>query len=216
MPKVNDGKYVTVRQGESTESVAVRHGHFWQTLWDHEGNTALRELRKDPHTLFPGDRLFIPDIRQEQCDCESERHHVFRRKGIPSILRIALKRNSKPRANEPYRLTVDGATVDGKTNAQGKIEEKIDPLAYTAHLVVGEGERSTKHHLKLRHLDPVTEPSGVNARLHNLGCLLTYEGNKITSMTQTALTLFQQGQGMKADGRLTEETRQKLVEVHGC
>jgi N-acetylmuramoyl-L-alanine amidase len=210
------GKLITIGQGEASESLAAKHGHFWPTIWDHQRNAKLKEERKDAHTLFPGDEVFIPDLRRKESDGATEKRHKFRRKGMPSFLRVVVRRGKKPRAGEPYRLTVDNETREGMTGRKGKIEEWIDPLAKKGLLVVGEGDEATEYRLLLRHLDPVTQPSGVNARLHNLGYLRSHQTHQITPATKAALERFQGDHGLTADGELTDETRQKLVEAHGC
>ena len=52
------GKHHTVQQGESVESIAHAAGHFWDTVWQHPDNAALRQLRRSPHVLLPGDVVF--------------------------------------------------------------------------------------------------------------------------------------------------------------
>lgn len=54
-----------IRQGECIHSIAANEGLFWRTIWEHNGNTALRKKRPDPAVLLAGDEVFIPDKRRK-------------------------------------------------------------------------------------------------------------------------------------------------------
>ena len=49
-----------VRQGEHLAGIAARYGFDPQPVWEHEANSELREQRRDPQILAPGDLLYIP------------------------------------------------------------------------------------------------------------------------------------------------------------
>ena len=55
--------------GDTTTKLAFEHGLFPDTLWNHPDNEDLRSKRDDPNVLYPGDKIFIPDIelRDEAC-----------------------------------------------------------------------------------------------------------------------------------------------------
>lgn len=215
-PQAAGGQWVTVDDGESTESIAYKFGHFWETVWEHSNNSALREKRRDPHTLNPGDELFVPDLRRKEEPGATEQRHRFRRRGNPTLVRVQVKEGGKPRANEPYRFEVNREVLEGMTDAEGVVEVPIHPLARAGRLTIGEGERRKTYYIRLRHLHPASEPSGVNARLHNLGYLHTYEGNRLSPATRAALRQFQADHGLEATGELTPETSAMLIQVHGC
>jgi hypothetical protein len=53
----------TVVQGEYLSKIARNYGFSdYRTIWEHPKNAALKQARQNPNVLFPGDRLFIPDI----------------------------------------------------------------------------------------------------------------------------------------------------------
>src|SRR3979490_2695044 len=57
-----------IKQGEHVSRIAKQFGFAdYRTIWDHPNNAALKDLRKNPNVLAPGDQLFIPDkqLRKE-------------------------------------------------------------------------------------------------------------------------------------------------------
>ena len=88
-----------VKQGDCIYSIAKAHGFLWETLWDLPENAELKQMRKDPAVLYPGDRVFIPDLRKKEEPGETEKRHRFRLKGTPSklVLRF-LDDKGQPRA----------------------------------------------------------------------------------------------------------------------
>lgn len=77
-----------VKQGECIESISFEHGLFWDTLWNLPENAELKQKRKDPNILFPGDEVFVPDKEEKTESCATEQKHRFRKKGVPAELRI--------------------------------------------------------------------------------------------------------------------------------
>jgi N-acetylmuramoyl-L-alanine amidase len=122
---------------------------------------------------------------------------------------------TKPRANVPYLLWVDDVATRGETKTDGLIECSIAPNARKARLVLDPGTaKESVIHLKLGHLDPVGEISGVQARLNNLGFRCGPVDAVLGPRTRRALEDFQASAGLEATGELDERTRQKLHEAH--
>jgi len=118
-------------------------------------------------------------------------------------------------ANQPYRLEIDGKTVSGTTDGDGKIMETISPGAHSARLILRPGAQDERIiELQLGGMDPVSEPSGAAKRLRNLGygCVVTTEMN---ASIVDALVRFQQEQGLEPAGNLDQQTQDALEQVHG-
>lgn len=212
---VGSGNYV-VQPGDCIESIAFTSGHFWRTLWDHPDNQQLKSVRKDPNVLLPGDRVAIPDLRPKHESGATEQRHRFKRKGVPSELRLVLLENDKPFANEPYQLEIDGRVTDGQTAADGSVELPIPPNARDGRLIVSEGSKQRIYHLDLGGLAPVTEISGIKSRLRNLGYPVGSADDTLDTETTEALELFQQRNGLTVTGQPDQATRDKLIAAHGC
>jgi hypothetical protein len=202
-----------VKQGDCISSVAEKYGFFWEKVWDHPNNSQLKEKRKDPNILYPGDIVFVPDKKEKEELGATEQRHRFRKKGAPATLRLQLFEDDEPRANESYTLIIDGSLFSGTTDADGRLEQTVPPDAKNAKLLVGEAQDEYK--LNLGHIDPVDEVVGVQARLNNLGF---YRGNldgELGAETMAALKCFQTKYELSESGELDEATKNKLLDVHG-
>ena len=205
----------TVKQGDCISSIAREHGFFWQTLWDHPGNSQLKANRKNPNVLLPGDMVFVPDKSEKKESGATERRHRFVKRGEPAKLRLQLLDNDRPRANEPYVLDIDGQLFSGNADAQGSIEHPIQPNAKRGKLTVGVAPNQQEVSFQLGNVDPVDEVSGIQARLSNLGLYWGAADGEMGSATQAALRRFQCKHGLPATGQADSATRAKLLEEHG-
>lgn len=199
--------------GECLSSIGFQYGFSPETLWHHEANTALRELRKDPYVLLPGDEVVIPDLQLGSVAIETGRRHTFRRKAVPAKLKLRLVRNDAPRAGERYELHVDGRVLTGSTDADGRLEHMIPPDAREGTLLLRGGVE--RYALKLGHLDPISEPSGVKARLKNLGLYRGPITGGLDADAAEALRAFQTRRGLLATGQIDEPTRAALRAAYG-
>jgi putative peptidoglycan binding protein len=213
---IRTGESHVVVQGESVDSIAAACGHLPDTLWNAPENRALKQQRKDPHVLAPGDRLFVPPLEPKTVSVQSGALHRFTVQRPRSRLRVQLVEAGAPRANEPYVLVVDRTLeLAGTTDGDGWVERPVPTLARAAQLTVGEGDRATTYLLALRALDPVTEASGVQARLRNLGYAEVPLDGEPGPATAAALCAFQEANGLSVSGSADAATRDKLVERHG-
>lgn len=213
---MSEGKYYRVKQGDSAESLAVQNGLTLEILWNHPSNKELKELRKDPHVLNPGDLIFIPDISLKEESGSTETTHRFVLKGVTSKIRIVIQENGKPRSNERYILQIDGAKLEGTTGSDGAVAQSISPTAKKGKLILSPGEKERVFDLQLGGLDPITEVSGIQGRLRNLGFPIAAISGKMDDSTVTAVKLFQKENKLPETGKADETTRNKLKQVYGC
>ena len=181
--------------------------------WD---NAELKAVRRQPNVLMSGDRVTIPELRPKQEPCEAEMRHCFRRRGEPSHLAIRVLDQDVPRANEPFKLIIDGGmqTIEGITDAEGKLDIPIPGSAQKGKLTVGVEPDVLEYDLDLGGLEPVETWKGVQTRLANLGIACDVTGKK-DQQTMDALNEFRDEQGLPPADDLDDATRANLQEKHG-
>jgi hypothetical protein len=164
---VGDGD-VIAEQGDCIYSIAARTGHAWQTLWDHPRNRDLREARKNPGVLLPGDRVFVPAIEVKSLLLASGKRYRVVIDGQWVTLRLRLcDGDGEPMAQTEYRLCVGGLEIAVRTDDDGVLTATVPAGAEEASLLdVATGETIT---LRIGHLDPTGSPGAVRKRLANLG-----------------------------------------------
>src|SRR3954452_20849532 len=90
-----------IREGDCLSSLAGERGLTWQKIWDYPANSRLKQLRKDPNILMPGDILVIPDLEKKEYSKVTERRHRFKKKGDPAKIRLRIleEETSKEKIN---------------------------------------------------------------------------------------------------------------------
>ena len=206
MPKI------TASQGDSIPSLAQDNGHFWQKIWDHGENAALKAKRKNPNQIMEGDEVFIPELEIKKESRGADSRHVFKRKGVPAKLKMQLFLLGEPRKNEDYVLELDGKLITGKLDGEGKLEQFIPPNCKGGSLKLKSGKEIIP--IKLGHLNPIDEISGIKQRLNNLGFHCGGEDNSWSDQGKAALKEFQAKHKLPESGALDAATKSKLQELH--
>jgi hypothetical protein len=123
----------------------------------------------------------------------------------------------EPRANTPFSLEIDGKLVkEGSTDGDGRIEISLPPNARGGKLILHRGKPEEETiPLALGHLDPIDITTGVRKRLKNLGFFCAETGDEVTPDLESALHKFQEANGLTANGKIDDPTKNKLKEIHG-
>jgi hypothetical protein len=208
-------KKYTVKQGDCISSIAFEHGFFPDTLWNDPMNSQLKQDRQDPNVLMPGDQVYIRKLEPKKALGATDKRHPFRRKGVPEKLQVQFLLADKPRAHQAYDLNIDGDRSRGQTDADGRITISIPPNAKTGTIRFKDPE--TQYQLNLGHLDPITEITGIQGRLQNLGF---YSGPLDGQMSQAliqALRDFQAAQepNQEPSGNLDQQTQKQIEDAYG-
>ncbi len=225
-------KYYYIQQGDHLSKVARENGFAdYHTIWDAAENKDLKDKRKNPNILFPGDKVFIPDKETREESRATEQKHQFELQGEPLELRIVLMGlKKKPLEGHQCTLTVEGDVEEITTQTDGLLKKEIAEDAQAGKLVDHgkPGDKSGLEReipLKIGHLDPVDEISGQMARLNNLGYLAGDPTTRLGTpqeeedryrQFQSAIEEFQCDYALQVDGVCGKQTQAKLVEVHGC
>lgn len=203
-----------VKQGECLSSIALKYGFSWEALWNSGDNSALKQKRKDPNILYPGDKVVIPKQDQGGSDAATGAKHTYKLKGVPVKLRMKLLKDGKPRKNEEYVLHVGSKTFRDSTDGDGKIQVTIPPDATTGKLQMDNG--AEEYMLYLAHLDPIDTISGMQARLNTLGYPCGVVDGIMGPHSRYGLRKFQKHYDLQVDGIYGPQSQGKLKEVYGC
>ena len=206
----------SVQQGEQLSFLAEKYGfHDYEIIWNHPNNAALKKKRIDPHTLYPGDTVFIPDKRPRTVSGATTKLHRFRIKDRPLTLRMVLRDfDHQPLANMNCELEVEGTVYPLTSDGTGGIEAEIPKTARNGKLRIPELE--IEFPLQIGHLDPVEEEEGWGARLANLGYHTESLGDDNSDQLRWALEEFQCDHDLPVTGVLNDATRAKLKALHGA
>jgi len=207
------GEHV-VRESETIQSIARQYGLLPETIWEHENNAALRQLRESPNQLFAGDRVFIPEREEGEEDTETESLHTFRSPGRQALLKIRFLREDEPRADARYIFTCEGIIAEGRLDGEGKMEERVPAEAEEAVIRIGEPPDQARYQILIGRLDPIDQTEGVQERLNNLGFCCGEPDSEIGTVMRAALSAFQEKEELQETGELDDQTRQRLLERH--
>jgi N-acetylmuramoyl-L-alanine amidase len=223
------GETHRVQQGECLSSIAKDYGFAdWRTIYEHSENAAFREKRPDPNILCPDDLIYIPDKETREESRGTDAKHNFKRKTPKTLLRLALKnRIWQPLANKRYELVIHGAFHPGSTNGEGILEQEIpadlEEAELTVWMVQNLSEQSPdgqlyRWTLKIGHLDPIEEITGVQARLNNLGipCGVVdgSQSSEATEAMRASIKAFRSRVDLGQSSTIDRATRLRLVEKH--
>jgi hypothetical protein len=211
----------TVRQGECLTSIARKHGiSDPRRIHDHPDNAELKQKRPNPNILSPGDRVFIPPCTPKAFSCATDQTHRFVVRVLPVWLRVYLKgHGGRALANKRYRLELQNTAVTGTSGDDGLVEVRVPHDAEEGNLSVWLRERaeepSMTWKIRIGHLDPIDDVSGVQARLRNLGFPPGAIDGRLGPSTRTAVADFQRRNDLTPRGELDRATLDRLTEKHG-
>jgi Putative peptidoglycan binding domain len=205
----------TVKQGEHISGIAEHYGfRDYHTIWNDSHNQELKQQRKDPHVLYPGDALYIPDKVKRTEDRPSGKTHVFQVASKKLMLRLKLHDfDNVPMPNMKCELEVDGRKYQLTSDGDGMIKSEISKTVENGMLRVPDLELELP--LKIGHLDPHDQDSGWMARLINLGYVPKLKSDSDAPQLSYAIEEFQCDQKLKVTGEMDDATRNKLKELHG-
>ena len=215
-------KNYTVQQGDFVSKLAARFGFSdFRAIWDHPQNQKLKQERKSPNLLAPGDTLAIPEKESRTASCTTDAEHKFTLLKKPLKLRLVIKdMTGAAVAGKSCDVRVTGSTdVAGlSTDGSGLVQRDIAADANEGKLMLKDAGVPIDIQLDLRvgHLDPIDKITGWKGRLNSLG----YDAGELnadeTLQLKSAVEEFQCDHKLHVDGVCGPQTQAKLKEVHGC
>ncbi|WP_437547270.1 peptidoglycan-binding protein [Sorangium sp. So ce367] len=209
-----------VRQGDYLTQIAHRRGFSAEEVWNCPANKELRRRRANPDILQPGDVLYLPD-GPEGCDpmpLEIGGENRFAATTPTVEVRLVLRRvDGTAFANKPFRVQGAGMPpLDGTTGGDGLALFCVPVQVREVDLSLDDG--SLRCRVRVGHMDPADEPSGIAKRLSHLGYLARVdlgEAEPAARALGEALKAFQRAKGLPETGSVDDATRDALVQVHG-
>lgn len=211
----------TVKKGDHLTKIAKLHGVAdWRIIYDHTRNEAFRQRRPDPNFIMEGDELFVPDQEVDFVELEASGHYEIVVAPMDVVVRVsvALPAGGGLLAGAPYVLEGGGRRFEGSIPDDGVIEHNVPASTETATLSVTYDSAADPLELTLGlgQLPPIEEVAGQQARLASLGCYVGEITGDYDLRTRVAVSRFQAEHDLTPDGEMTDETRARLKEVHGC
>jgi hypothetical protein len=208
-----------VRQGEWLTIIAHQHGFATaDDVYEHDVNKALRDKRKDPNCLYPGDEVWIPpcpyeaQLRPTHSGGGAYRIQV-KAPGKEKLEIVLYDDDGQPVANKPFQLKIGAHTENDNTDGNGKLSVEFDTnlLGYGTYSLVVDGKEIP---LGIGVLDPVDTMEGIQARLNNLGYNCGPVDGRLGKSTVQQIRRFQKAQSLAVDGIPGPNTRKKLDEEY--
>jgi N-acetylmuramoyl-L-alanine amidase len=213
----------TVKQGDCLASIAAQFGFkSYHSIYDHPQNADFQKKRRNPNLICPGDILYIPELELKQHSCPTDALHSFRLSRPLVKLRIRLlDRERQPYKYKKYKIELESSskTWSGQTTSKGLVEALIPADATAGKLQLWltdepDGQASMEMPMKIGHLDPADEITGVQARLNHLGFHCGAADGILGPKTSAALTRFQKRYKLNETGEMDGPTCDKLSELH--
>ncbi len=215
----------TVKQGETLSHIALHYGFpSIDTIYNHSDNADFKALRPNPNVIHPKDKIFIPEISPAKHPVDINKNTRFIIKRPKEALKLHLKLeedNENTAANKEAILIVDdvkyNATIDGDGVAEWKLPKTLSRTGLV-HLFIEPDDKQPTHvfEVKIGALDPVTENTGIQARLNGLGFQCGNVDNRLRDKSEDAIREFQQASNLTVDGIAGPNTQQSLEKQYGC
>lgn len=208
------GEFYPAKKGDYLAKIAHAHGiRDWRTLYEHPANESLRDNRPNPNMLAEGDQVYLPQFKKDEHAAETNERHTFDVPLEHNRLKVQLRRSDgEPFANVECVLKIGDDQFDLSTDGDGQLVHEFLPADAEKATLEFEGQVLS---LLIGHLDPVSEVSGVQGRLRNLGYYIGPCTGTMDDPTSAAIAAFKREHGLGDDDQLTDEVTDKLVEEYG-
>ncbi|MFT3767398.1 MAG: peptidoglycan-binding domain-containing protein [Minicystis sp.] len=210
-----------VRQGDYLLKLAFARGFDADEVWNDPKNADLKALRKDHRLLAPGDVVYVPEKEAEELPIQKGTTNRYVAKVPKVTLDLRFHDGDSPFANESYEVRGLGSPLQGTTDGEGRVSVKVP--VHVAEVQVVFPDRRVAFPVRVGHLDPIEEPTGVRQRLQHLGFYEAAQADApdwadldAVERDRRAVTAFQTRHGLPSSGDMDDETRAALQKAHGA
>lgn len=205
----------TVKAGETLYSICRETGNDWATVWDHSDNAELRRSGRTPGLLAPGDRIHLPAATPRSATASTSTCTTFCVRPDTLITRVRLILDDSPAHGRAVIIRLPDGDLSTYADDQGVVEFPLRGDERRATLEVQHDGETLEIELNIGALDPVTELTGVQARLNNLGFGCGEADGVLGPETRAALARFRSARGIVSSAILDDVTRRELTAQHG-
>lgn len=218
------GAFHVVRDGEHLSSIAAQFGFSSiKPILDDPQNSDFKKQRPNPNTLFPGDRIFIPDreLREESGPTEQKLRFV---KDVATLhLQVKVLDLSERPLEGPCQLVagLEPIPMEEQNHIfKTPIGNDVKDARMEFTQPVPENKAVRRFPVFVGGLHDVKESSGQQQRLNNLGYFAGFS-EKSTAQFKWAVEEFQADHlkecGLaKPTGDCDAKTQKALVKAHGA
>lgn len=205
-----------VRPGDYLTALAAQRGVSPDEIWHDPAHDELRAQRDDMDCLHPGDVLQLPERQPRAMSLTTGGQNRFRAV-VPKVAVHLTLRDARGNALENAAFRVPELD-DEERQTDGRGVASIDVPTHLGSLRLEfDGGQSVT--VTLGHMDPISEPSGVDKRLAHLGYFVGdgvgNDEEERLYQRRMALLDFQRDQGLSPTGELDDETRDAIRRAHG-
>lgn len=216
--KTQMGRTHVVKQGERLATIAAMYGVSPTIIYADPDNAELWKKRPNPNQLLPGDEVSLGDPNRPSDLPTGAGHTLMIASGRDEMLSIFLgSRYDASFAGQRFELKAGKRTIQGKVPDDNVIVAVIALGTESGELKLWlseDPEVIASWTLKVGHLDPITEVSGVQARLNNLGYGAgEVDGNEDDDL-KGAVASFQNDVGLEPSGEVNDDCRAALDQAH--
>jgi hypothetical protein len=214
-----------VAQGETLSSIAKCYGFSSiDIIYDHSDNSNFKALRPNPDIIHAGDEIFIPEITLAKLKVALNKKVTFVLKQPKEILSLLInfeEDEDTQGADKDAILIVDDVEYPSKSDSSGLVKWKLPKTSIRTGIVKlylepDQSEATHAFEVKLGELNPVSENTGIQARLNGLGFHCGNIDSKIKDKSEEAIRKFQKVNDLVIDGIAGTNTQQALENKYGC
>ncbi|MFO0618677.1 MAG: type VI secretion system tip protein TssI/VgrG [Polyangiaceae bacterium] len=212
-PAGGDLQPYVVRQGDYLDKLAFVYGFDADKVWSDGKNSDLKEKRKVPNLLHPGDVVYFPRGPRKGLDLQKGTSNDY----TATVPKTKVRIKFVELTNAPYVVEGLGAKIEGTTDQEGMAAFEVP--VHVREVQVLFPKANLKFPVMIGDMDPVDEASGARKRLQHLG----HQGypaadaseSDVEAADREALLAFQKARGLEQTGELDDATKAAIVREHG-
>lgn len=187
-----------VKEGEHISSIAEQYRFMhYESVWNAPENATLREKRRIPHQLVPGDEVFIPDKSRKTVRIRAGGRYTIAIRAETLYLRVRVRDIfGEPIASASGTLHVGHAGLAVSSDPDGIVEAPISRDTSDATLEIA----GHMFQLSIGGLHPSDMPSGQWGRMLNLDLWdPDVDDREDVDASELAFELLEQGRAAEPD-----------------